>query len=378
MPDYAPHIYSRRVLLAVSGMSPQILTETLWALTQQLDPAFFPTEIHLITTRSGALNAERNLLDAQHGHYHAMCRDYALDSEAFCAANIHIITDRDGNALDDIRTLEQNEAAADFITDRIRSFTSDESCALHVSMAGGRKTMGYYAGYGLSLFGRLQDRLSHVLVSQPFESLRDFFYPAPVKRLIQTERNGVLDASKAEITLAEIPFVRLRDEVPQRLLDGRAGFSETIQNAQRIHQPRRLGIDLHGRRILVHDECISLPPVEFAFYVWIVSRQLEDTDVQPISVRELAGPNLEYAQEFMAVFERIEGDMGRDLERTQQALRLGMDRSFFDEKKSRIKKALNDRLGKTVGEHYEIKGFGKRGSTEYAVAIEAEQIEWVE
>lgn len=37
--------------------------------------------------------------------------------------------------------------------------------------------MGFFVGYALSLFGRAQDRLSHVLVSDPFESLTDFYYP---------------------------------------------------------------------------------------------------------------------------------------------------------------------------------------------------------
>jgi CRISPR-associated protein (TIGR02584 family) len=30
-------------------------------------------------------------------------------------------------------------------------------------MPGERKTMGFYVGYALSLFGRAQDRLSHVI-----------------------------------------------------------------------------------------------------------------------------------------------------------------------------------------------------------------------
>jgi CRISPR-associated protein (TIGR02584 family) len=48
---------------------------------------------------------------------------------------------------------------------------------LHVSIAGGRKSMGFFAGYAFSLFGRTQDRLSHVLVNDPFESFPDFYFP---------------------------------------------------------------------------------------------------------------------------------------------------------------------------------------------------------
>ena len=44
-----PSAYPRRVLLAVSGLSPQIVTETIYSLAA--DPAipFIPTEVQLIT-----------------------------------------------------------------------------------------------------------------------------------------------------------------------------------------------------------------------------------------------------------------------------------------------------------------------------------------
>src|SRR5260221_10737988 len=40
-----------RVLLAVTGLSPQIVTETLYALAVARDPGWIPSEIRLITTR---------------------------------------------------------------------------------------------------------------------------------------------------------------------------------------------------------------------------------------------------------------------------------------------------------------------------------------
>ena len=45
-----PEDFNRRVLLAVAGGSPAIVTETLYALTQTSIPAYLPTEIHIITT----------------------------------------------------------------------------------------------------------------------------------------------------------------------------------------------------------------------------------------------------------------------------------------------------------------------------------------
>ncbi len=71
-----PHQYKRRILLAVSGMSPQIVTETLYSLVTHQTHAFIPTEIHLITTLAGAKEAKLQLLHAKTGKFHALCQDY--------------------------------------------------------------------------------------------------------------------------------------------------------------------------------------------------------------------------------------------------------------------------------------------------------------
>jgi len=370
----SPEEFPRRILLVVSGMSPQILTETLWALTRQRQPAFVPTEIHLLTTVGGARNARLNLLDK--GRFAAFCRDYDFGAHLFGPDSLHIITSDSGQPLEDIRTPQENEAAADFITGFIRDLSGDDQASLHVSMAGGRKTMGYYAGYALSLFGRAQDRLSHVLVSEPFEGLPDFFYPTPVSYLIDGPNGRVLDARDAEVTLAEIPFVRVRDEVPTQLLRGRAGFSETIQKAQRISHEDSLVVDIPGKRLMVSGEELTLPPILFAFYAWNIQRLLDGAS-DP-GVRDMAQPNTAFAAEFMALFDRIEGEMGRDLERTRESLKDGMEQPWFTEKVSRINKIMSEQLGQGLAKRYQIKGFGKRGYTRYAVMLEADQIEWVE
>jgi hypothetical protein len=45
-----PASFQRRVLLAVSGLTPQIVTETLYALAADEHAPFVPTEVHLITS----------------------------------------------------------------------------------------------------------------------------------------------------------------------------------------------------------------------------------------------------------------------------------------------------------------------------------------
>ncbi len=196
---------SRRILLVVTGLTPQVVTETLYALAHRKPTPWLPDEVHLITTATGGENARLNLLIGM-GWFHRLVRDYRLPGIVFPAEHIHILRDTAGNPLDDIRTVEQNTLAADYIIEIIREFTENPATELHVSIAGGRKTMGYYLGYALSLYGRPQDRLSHVLVSEPYETNRDFYYPTPHDHPIHSLRGDKLITVNARN--AELPPVK--------------------------------------------------------------------------------------------------------------------------------------------------------------------------
>ena len=194
----APHEFPRRILLCVTGLSPQLVTETLYALVHS-SPPFMPTEIHIATTRTGAESARLNLLSTRPGWFERLRRDYALPEIAFDQSFIHILTDADGEPLDDIRTPEDNVRAADFITDFVRGLTADENCAVHASLAGGRKTMGFFLGSNMSLYGRAQDRMSHVLVQPAYETLPDFYYPTPYESISEWVSAG-MSAHNAAMT----------------------------------------------------------------------------------------------------------------------------------------------------------------------------------
>ena len=265
----------RRILLAVTGLIPQVITETLYALAVQRQPAFISTDIHRLTTHEGAEAARLGLLSDEPGWFYRLCADYALPAIRFDVSHIHTLTDAHGQPLSDIRTPDDNQRAADTITELVRHFTADPTAALHVSIAGGRKTMGYYLGYALSLFGRPQDHLSHVLVSEPFEGCPDFYYPTPYNRVIVLRDNKLADTRDAQVTLAEIPFVRLRDELNNRLLTGAASFGQTVATAQRALLPPELVIDLAHRRLTAAGELVELPPVDLAFYSFMARRQCQ-------------------------------------------------------------------------------------------------------
>lgn len=344
MKPLTPEQYEKRVLLLVSGMSPQIVTETLFALVQPAKPRvpFIPTEVHLVTTATGAEQARLNLLEGREGkaQFLLFCKDYAIDPTIFAAANIHVITDAAGNELNDIRTPAENEATADFITRKVREFTSNNDTALHVSMAGGRKTMGYYAGYALSLFGRSQDRLSHVLVSEGYEGLRDFYYPTPKPLTIYDRHEKALDASKAKVSLATIPFVRLRDGLPESLQTGQHSFSQAVELAQLANNQLELRLFPARYSYQIAGAEGELSKVQFFLLLWAAERQQQN--LPPITPLVDGEQNLDYTTEFLALEDRYEITLST---KTHSALLDGMTKEFIEPHVSRLNKTLTNQLG---------------------------------
>jgi len=131
--------------------------------------------------------------------------------------------------LADIRTVKENEATGDRISSFIRTKTSEPGTRLHCSLAGGRKTMSFYLGAALQLFGRPQDRLYHILVSPEFESNPSFFYPHKTDTTIECRMpdgtTARLNSRTAKVELAELPFVRLGSNLSPKMLTDTAIWS---------------------------------------------------------------------------------------------------------------------------------------------------------
>lgn len=334
--------YPRRILLAVTGLSPQIVTETLYALAQHPTQPFVPTEVHLITTREGAERARLALLSDEPGWFPRLCRDYRLPAIAFDESRIHVLRDGAGDELDDIRSHAENRQAADFITETVRDLTCDPGSALHVSIAGGRKTMGFYLGYALSLFGRGQDSLSHVLVSEPFESSWDFFYPTPYSRVITTRDNKLADTAEASVSLAEIPFVSLRHGLPEHLLTGRASYTEAVAAVSKTLGPPSLALDLPGRRILAGGEALRLPPAELALLAVFARRAGAGEPSLPAPPKD--APDEASAALYRQELRRISG-ADADLGPTEKTLAKGMDGDYFSTHLAKLRRLLKQGLG---------------------------------
>lgn len=285
--------YNKRILVSVTGMSPAVVTETLYALV--VEKGVIPTEIRVITTSQGKNKLLDQLLGIkpsgkkETGALAEFIEDYGqqygFDHIHFDESCIQVIEDKQGNPLADIKTVEENALAGDQIVQLIGELCQDEESQLFVSIAGGRKTMGFFMGYALSLYGRSQDSLSHVLVSAQFESLPDFRYPKPSPYLINSSQGELLDASQAQVTLAEIPLVRLGLGIPTDLQKQEISYSESVTIAQQLlAEPKIAFLKNMDSRLVQFGESqsIKLAPKEYCFILGLclakVQNQVFSTD----------------------------------------------------------------------------------------------------
>lgn len=256
--------------ICLVGLSPAVVTETLYALAVAQRPRIVPDQLHVVTTRTGLAAVAATLLGAD-GALNRLRQEYRLPAGAFrCPAeNLHVLADGRGDPLDDIVTSEDSEAVGEQISRLVQGLASDPDTTLHCSLAGGRKTMGALLATALQLHGRPGDRLYHVLVSPPFDRVPDFFFPTR-RPCRLTGPGGSVDASHAHVSLAAVPIVRLGSAVRELGLIG----SALVQVAAEVEADAAgrlrldpLRLDLRHRSVEVGGRRISLPPQQMALYL---------------------------------------------------------------------------------------------------------------
>ena len=140
-------------LLAVTGMSPAVLTETVWALATE-NPPVIPDRVVVVTTIAGRQAIERELLTAPTAEGPALWQELRLAILGADGAKeerlilepprlVEAPNPRTGRTdwLEDLRTPAENNATANFVLNELRRWTETPDTRLVVSIAGGRKTM---------------------------------------------------------------------------------------------------------------------------------------------------------------------------------------------------------------------------------------------
>ena len=377
---------NHHVLLAVTGMSPQVVTETLYAIHRE--GRRWPDDIRVITTRLGAERISQSLLEQD--ILANLCRDYNLAMPKFTLDHIMVVPDSEGEPVNDARTLPDHEALADFITRTVCELTrepeaNEPAISIHASLAGGRKTMTFYLGYAMSLFARHEDCLSHVLVSEAFESQPDFFYPTPKPNSFLSRSGERLDASQAEVVLADIPFIRHREYLPGRFHHLRDGvrFRSLIDLINLSQVPERIEVVLNdaGLSLVIgHREnpgIVEVPmnPAEYLAYRMVVrqnqfgaetirlpSKEVPDTDLAWLFLEEAAivfgtpfDEDSSLTQILDAVEEANEVNRAWVSNRTVDSLRQGMRQTFLSERLNRIGETLREYLPEKLQQLLEIR-----------------------
>lgn len=248
----------KQILLAVLGVTPQIVTETLHCLTIQKGISI--DAVYVVTTVDGrnalmGIPQERYPISLETAIGN-LCERHSIQQPYFNPRENVFVAEEETVQLHDIRSDRENRLFPNMVADVVKRLSAQPDVVLHCSVAGGRKSMSVALAAALSIFGRRGDRLYHVLASHQMMESQAFF-PA--------------SGRESELVLAEIPYVRLRGLLDLESLSKGRSFLDIVDFAQRslddlIAGPR-LKIDIEKRRLYIGSSQIDLQPKELAVYL---------------------------------------------------------------------------------------------------------------
>lgn len=349
-------------LITVSGMSPAIITETLWALATETPPVV-PDEVVVITTLKGEADIHEQLLTPP-AEWNNMKVWERLRQDIFRVTNtpnnspklqlsvrvIELPDEASGikTKAYDLRSKSDNAEAADFILQTIVPFVEAADHHVIASIAGGRKTMGALLYASMSLVGRETDRVTHVLVNEPFDMTRGFFYPEQPVRLLQafdpaTKKTYPVSATAAVIDLADVPFVPLRNGFKE-LNEKSRSFSGLVDRytnelKRSLDRKPRVALDVDSGKIRIEEVTISLTGRELLVATFLYLRAKEGK-ARFQNNMAASGPYLRFVAEWRQKFPNHRAVARMQQDATQDDLAKGLS--------SLRKKLIVNGLGNTV------------------------------
>jgi len=234
----------RTILIAGMGTSPAVLTETVWALAHQKKPVV-PDEIVVLTTKPGKEALRTAVMSGAPSVWERLKaalrkKKIAIDGKLVLGdTSIRVIPDEQGNEVDDLRTGVDNLRAADFMLGELRKYTEDTETIILCSIAGGRKTMSALLFSCMSLLGREQDKVYHVLLPPVFEQGVEppFFFPEPGVTYTAKVTGKKYKANKVQSELFEVPFVRMRGWYQEKFKNIPPSYRTLISKVQTVAPP---------------------------------------------------------------------------------------------------------------------------------------------
>ncbi len=239
----------QRLLLALCGLNPQIITEGLYCLTVKQKINF--DKIIIFTTDECKENIASNLKR----ELKRMSKKFKFKPPIFNEECIYSVDE-------EISADGKENKFAELVFKTIWELTSNDRNVLFCLLSGGRKTMSVDLATAMTLLGGEHDKMFHVLVSKEFESKR-LYFP-------ENEKDG------QNIKLIEKPFIKLRNKFLQQVGKADISFSNLIENIQReIDQSftlQPLVFVVKERKVKIGDKIIELPPFQFAVYYFFATK----------------------------------------------------------------------------------------------------------
>ena len=372
----------KNILLAVTGLSPQVITETLYALHQSNRNV---DAIHVITTRDGKEKIYAELLGGKTGHYHRYLEEYGIDSATidFSHRNVYVITDDHGIEIPDITSESDNEQLLKKCMDLTFHFTKDPDTAVLFSVAGGRKTMSSCLTLAAQMYGRSHDRLYHVLVSPEFESSRDFFYPPKKSQTIELRdihgQPFFKETRFAQVNLIHIPFVSIRDNLSGDLLK-EPKDPGTLALSLIKEETSRLTVNLISGKITYKKMEFDMMPAPLALYTFFAMQKkncLKEVETCGNCIDCFLDIHAVYEKqkEINDLYKKISGS--RPLNEMSNTGIINLSSDNFNTYKAKIKANLLGRFGPYALKELEIASVGSRPNTRYGILMDKAKIEIV-
>lgn len=402
---------TKEILVISTGLAPQVITEMLWWFTARSEaPRIVPDAIHVVTTRKGAEVIEAQVRGPM-GKLKMFCDEFGLEVNLDERLHIHLPTETDPEYGDDARDLDTNIGYANRVTRLLRDLTADPETRVRACLAGGRKTMSFYMGYAMSLLGRSDDELCHVLVSPAFENSPDFWWKPKVPRTFRVGASGQeqeLSTDEATIAVASIPFVRLRYLMDPIVVDdphANVDFGKFVIGVQAGVERQRVILTDRLREIRIGDQAVILPPKKYSFYRLLAEVRLEGRagagpdgvgpdhsgwltlhDVLP-SGRPEDGPFSPTVERFLRIYEDLPesriATKGRSMRDTYADMELSDLQTEFSREIANINRTylsgFNDYITEKRVRIHRVRGVRKPPGipTRFGLAFEPNQIEIV-
>jgi CRISPR-associated protein (TIGR02584 family) len=251
------------VFLAVMGTTPAVLTECMYYYySDHYNQLHSFSEIKVLTTSIGKQYLVESLFTRGRWSELESSLGLVAGTIPFEESDILVFENLDtGEEVEDLLTSADNEAASHLINTWVKYFTDEDDCRLTATVAGGRKTQSALMALAFQLYGRQQDDLIHLIVSDQMMVDREWFFPS--------------DPADPEqkLSVSDVPIVRVGRYLSRNLNQSTENMVREIQESLFASRPIE-EIIVKKDIICVDGEEVKITPREASYYRYFLKRRL--------------------------------------------------------------------------------------------------------